>query len=149
MLNFNQKMLLILGIVIMGVLIIFAVNNLEKTSQTQNSGQNNPPAIQWNDNLDSAINTAQKSNKLIFVDFYADWCGYCKQLDEKTYPNGQVEEVMAQKYVAVKVNVDQNPDLASKYSVYGLPTLVIMDSNGNEIKKVEGYQTPTELLNIL
>lgn len=147
--TFNQKMLMILVIVIVGVLILFAATNLEKKSQTQNSGQDNHPSIQWNYNLDSAITTAQKSNKLIFVDFYADWCGYCKQLDEKTYPNEQVEEKMAQKYVAVKINVDKNPDLASKYSIYGLPTIIIMDSNGNEIKRVEGYQSPSELLNIL
>lgn len=149
MLTFNQKMLIILGIVILGVLIVFGVNNLEKTSQIQSSNQADQPAIQWNHDLNSALSTAQKSDKLVFVDFYADWCGYCKQLDEKTYPDGKVEGVMAQKYVAVKVNVDNNPDLASKYGVYGLPTLIIMDSNGNEIKRVEGYQNPSQLLSIL
>lgn len=149
MLNFNQKMLIILGIVILGVLIVLAVTNLEKTSKIQNSGQTNQTAIQWNYNLNSAISTAQNSNKLLFVDFYADWCGYCKQLDEKTYTDGKVKQIMAQKYIAVKVNVDQNPDLASKYGVYGLPTLIILDSNGNEIKRVEGYQTPSQLLSIL
>jgi len=149
MLNFNQKILIILGIVILGILIVFAVNNLEKTSKTQNTAQTDQSAIQWNSNLNTAMNTAQNSNKLLFVDFYADWCGYCKQLDEKTYTNTKVKQVMAQKYVAVKVNVDQNPDLASKYGVYGLPTLIIMDSNGNEIKRVEGYQSSSQLLSIL
>lgn len=149
MLNFNQKILIIMGIVILGILIVFAVNNLEKTSKTQNTAQTDQSAIQWNSNLNTAMNTAQNSNKLLFVDFYADWCGYCKQLDEKTYTNTKVKQVMAQKYVAVKVNVDQNPDLASKYGVYGLPTLIIMDSNGNEIKRVEGYQSSSQLLSIL
>lgn len=149
MLNFNQKILLILGIVILGVLIVFAVINLEKTSKTQNSGQTNQTTIQWNYNLNSAMNTAQKSNKLLIVDFYADWCGYCKQLDEKTYSDEKVKQVMAHKYVAVKVNVDQNPDLASKYGVYGLPTLIIMNSNGDEIKRLEGYQSPSQLLSVL
>jgi len=149
MLNFNQKILIILGIVILGILIVFAVNNLEKTSKTQNTAQTDQSAIQWNSNLNTAMNTAQNSNKLLFVDFYADWCGYCKQLDEKTYTNTKVKQVMAQKYVAVKVNVDQNPDLASKYGVYGLPTLIIMDSNGNEIKRVDGYQSSSQLLSIL
>jgi thioredoxin 1 len=147
--TFNQKMLIILAIVIVGVLIVFVTVNLEKTSKTQNSPQANQTAIQWNNNLNSSMNTAQNSNKLLFVDFYADWCGYCKQLDEKTYSDGKVKQVMAQKYVAVKVNVDQNPDLASKYSVYGLPTLIIMDSNGNVIKRLEGYQSPSQLLSML
>ena len=55
MLNFNQKILIILGIVILGILIVFAVNNLEKTSKTQNTAQTDQSAIQWNSNLNTAM----------------------------------------------------------------------------------------------
>lgn len=147
--TYNQKMLMLLGIVVLGVLLIFVASYLVKTSKTLNSDQNLQNNIQWNYDLNSAIKTAQKSNMLLFVDFYSDSCQYCKELDEKTYPDQRVQQTMANKYVAVKINVDKNPDLASKYGIYGLPTLVIMDSNGNEIKRVEGYQTPSQLLSIL
>jgi thiol:disulfide interchange protein DsbD len=99
--------------------------------------------------MDAAFKLAEKSNKLVFVDFYADWCGYCKQLDEDTFVNQNVKQKFAQSYVLVKINVDQNPELASKYQVYGLPTLVVMDSNGNVIKRQEGFVSAGELLNIL
>lgn len=149
MLTFNQKMLIILGLVVMGVLMLFLISNMEKSSQVSNEGQIQQTTIEWNTDFNSALTAAQKSNKLVFVDFYADWCKYCQELDEKTYPDPGVQQSLAQKYVTVKVNVDKNPDLATKYKIYGLPTLVIMDANGNEIKRVEGYQTPSELISIL
>jgi len=143
-------MLIIFGVVVVGVILLFAASNIGKSyQQNQNSGQDQKITVQWTSDFNSALNTAQKSNKLLFVDFYANWCGYCKELDKKTYPDQGVQQRLEQKYVSVKVDVDQNPDLASKYSVYGLPTLIIMDANGNEIKRVEGYQTPSELLSIL
>ena len=98
----------------------------------------------WNNDFNSALINAQKSNKLVFVDFYADWCGYCKELDEKTYPDQGVQQRLAQKYVAVKVNVDQNPDLATKYNIYGLPTLVIiripMEMKLSGLKDIKHHQ---------
>lgn len=141
-------MLIVLGIVVLCIIVIYAVSTIEKNTETQQS-QNQSIKLQWNIDLNSGFLLAQKSNKLVFVDFYADWCGYCKELDENTYTDTYVQQRLAQKYVLVKINVDQNPDLASKYKVYGLPTLVILDANGNEIKRQEGYVTPSELLNII
>ncbi len=141
-------MLIVLGIVVLCVIAIFAVSTIEKNTETQQS-QNHFIKLQWNTDLNSGLLIAQKSDKLVFVDFYADWCGYCKELDENTYTDTNVQQRLSQKYILVKINVDQNPDLASKYNVYGLPTLVILDANGNEIKRQEGYVTPSELLNII
>lgn len=144
-------MLMILGVVILGVIIIYAVSNIEKGAQTQphNQSQNQQITLQWNTNLNTSLTSAQKDNKLVFIDFYTDWCGYCKQLDEETFTDQAVKEKFAQKYVLVKINGDQNPDLVSKYQIYGYPTLVILDSNGNEVKRQEGFVTPSEILSIL
>lgn len=150
--HFYRKMLLILGIVVVCVFAMFVISSFQgqnSSQQLQNQTQNQQINLQWNTDLNSALKLAEKSNKLVFVDFYADWCGYCKQLDEDTFSDPNVKQRFAQSYVLVKVNVDQNSDLASKYKVYGLPTLVILDTNGNEIKRQEGFVTPVELLNML
>jgi thiol:disulfide interchange protein DsbD len=148
--EFYRKMLLILVIIVLSVLILVAVTNFQKNNQKQQSQTSNSEInIHWNTDMDAAFKLAEKSNKLVFVDFYADWCGYCKQLDEDTFVNQNVKQKFAQSYVLVKINVDQNPELASKYQVYGLPTLVVMDSNGNVIKRQEGFVSAGELLNIL
>lgn len=148
--EFYKKMLLLLVIVVSSVLILFAVTSFQKTTQKQQDQTSNSEInIQWNTDLNAAFGLAQKSNKLVFVDFNADWCGYCKQLDEDTFVDQNVKQKFAQSYVLVKINVDQNPELASKYQVYSLPTLIIMDSNGNVIKRQEGFVSAGELLNIL
>lgn len=148
--EFYKKMLLLLVIVVSSVLILFAVTSFQKNTQKQQDQTSNSEInIQWNTDINAAFGLAQKSNKLVFADFYADWCGYCKQLDEDTFVNQNVKQKFAQSYVLVKINVDQNPELASKYQVYSLPTLIIMDSNGNVIKRQEGFVSAGELLNIL
>lgn len=148
--EFYKKMLILLVIVVLSVLILFAVTSFQKnTKKQQDQTSNSEINIQWNTDLNAALELAQKSNKLVFADFYADWCGYCKQLDEDTFVNQNVKEKFSQSYVLVKINVDQNPELASKYQVYSLPTMIIMDSNGNVIKRQEGFVSAGELLNIL
>jgi thioredoxin 1 len=148
--EFYKKMLILLVIVVLSVLILFAVTSFQKnTKKQQDQTSNSEINIQWNTDLNAALELAQKSNKLVFADFYADWCGYCKQLDEDTFVNQNVKEKFSQSYVLAKINVDQNPELASKYQVYSLPTMIIMDSNGNVIKRQEGFVSAGELLNIL
>ncbi len=70
---------------------------------------------------------------VVFVDFYADWCGPCKMTEPIIH--GISEEMKDIKFV--KVNVDENPDLASEYSVFSIPTFVIF-KNGKTISQFVG-----------
>ncbi len=140
-----KKLLLILGIVIAAVLVIYAVSS----SQNNNDSQSQTVNLKWYTDINPALQEAQKTNKQVFIDFYADWCPYCKELDKNTFPDPKVSAILAQKYVLVKINTDQNPALASQYQVYGLPTMVILNSNGQEIKRITGYVTPEQMLNQL
>ncbi|KAF5069009.1 Thiol:disulfide interchange protein DsbD [anaerobic digester metagenome] len=106
-------------------------------------------SLKWSTDLNSSLEEAKSTDKLVFIDFYADWCPYCKELDEKTFPEARVQQKLSQNYVAVKVNTDNNPELASKYKIYGLPTVVILNSDGQELKRYSGYINSDELLNIL
>ena len=78
----------------------------------------------------------------VLVDFYADWCGPCKAM-------GPVVETLAQEYegrVKVgKVNVDENQDLAMKYGVMSIPTIVII-KNGKVEKTFVGVRSKSEIL---
>ena len=53
---------------------------------------------------------------------------------------------MNDKYITVILDVDENPDIASKYKVFGTPTTVILDSNSKEIGRVDGYVDANEFL---
>jgi len=72
-------------------------------------------------NADQFQNEVLNQKGLVFVDFYADWCGPCKI----TSPiiEELANEIKEVKFV--KVNVDENPDLASQYNIFSIPTFLI------------------------
>lgn len=79
------------------------------------------------DNFDEVI-----KNKVL-VDFYADWCGPCKMLAM------ELEKVANEIDVdIVKVNVDEEEDIARKYGVMSIPTLILFE-DGQELKKTIGF----------
>lgn len=133
----------ILIIVIVSLLVIAgAVSSLK-----DNKTSDNAHSLKWGTDLNQAMQEAKATNKSIFVDFYADWCAYCREMDEGTYTDPQVKEKLSQNYVLLKVDVDENPSVSSKYQAYSLPTMIIIDPNGNEIKRIIGYQNAEQLLN--
>ena len=72
----------------------------------------------------------------VLVDFYADWCGPCKMM-------GTILEEID--FVDVlKVNVDDYPEIATKYGVMSIPTLIKF-KDGEEVKKTIGYKTKDQL----
>lgn len=79
----------------------------------------------------------------VVVDFYADWCGPCKMMSPV------VEELAGElqgKAKVGKINVDENQDLAMKYNVMSIPTLIIF-KDGKEFKRFVGVRDKNELLN--
>ena len=71
------------------------------------------------DEFDNVIAT---SDVPVVVDFWAEWCGPCKQMSPHLEA---VSEDMAGKVKVAKINVDENPMVASKYGIRGMPTLMV------------------------
>ncbi|MGB9937357.1 MAG: thioredoxin family protein [Methanobacterium sp.] len=140
-----QKSIVIVGIIILAAIAFYAIfgSQSQKNTEIQNSD------INWYTNLNPAFEEAKKSNKPIFIDFYATWCASCKQLDEYTLSNPKVKKKLNEDYVPVKIDIDKNSKLASDYRIYGIPTMVFLNPDGSEIKRQEGYVGPQELLNQL
>ena len=76
------------------------------------------------------------NEKDVLVDFYADWCGPCKMLAPILENIDSVD--------ILKVNVDSFPDLAAKYGVMSIPTLILFE-NGKELKKEIGFKNLDEI----
>lgn len=80
------------------------------------------------------------SGGVVVLDFYADWCGPCKMLTPEL-------EIVAKNNSDIKIykiNVDNNPDIARKYGVMTIPTLVLY-KDGSIVKKQSGYMPSDDL----
>lgn len=95
--------------------------------------------IQWAKDWDAATKAAGESKKLIMIDFYTDWCGWCKRLDKDTYSNAAVIK-SAEQFVSIKLDADKaGKPIAKKYGVTGYPTILFVDAKGEEFGRIGGY----------
>lgn len=102
-------------------------------------------AITWKYNLQDALKAAKSQGKPVMIDFYTDWCDWCKKLDSDTYSDPKVNAASA-KFICVKINADKEPAITGKYGVSGYPTIIFLDSNGSVLQKIPGFLPPAGFL---
>jgi thioredoxin-like negative regulator of GroEL len=100
--------------------------------------------VQWEKSFDKAMARAEKDDKPIMVDFWADWCGWCHRLDRTTYVD-PVVAAKAENFVTVKVNTEggrRELEVVETYKVHNLPTILFLSSRGRQVMRVNGFQGP-------
>jgi len=75
-----------------------------------------------------------KKNKLVFVDFWANWCGPCRALAPTVV---ELAKEYSEKLVVGKLDVDENPATAERFQVFSIPTMIIF-KNGSEAERLVG-----------
>ena len=123
------------------ILIICAGSIASVSASTSINGLNTT------DDLNQALKDAKDLNKTVAIVFDQDSCVYCEMLKDDVLSNPQVQKVLNEKCIVVIVDVNKNPDVASKYKVFGTPVTVFVKSDGSEISRVEGYLPANEFLN--
>ncbi|MFH2094389.1 MAG: DUF255 domain-containing protein, partial [Bacteroidota bacterium] len=91
---------------------------------------------------DLALKKAKEGNKMILVDYFTDWCGWCKHMDKTTFSDSAVVKLVNEKFIALKINAekDKGIKLAMKYRVFVFPTFAMYDSQGRLVQKVLGFK---------
>lgn len=109
------------------------------------STQARPEGRLWLDSVDAALAEAQEKDRLILVDLYADWCGWCKKLEEEVFSTPSFQE-FAEEFVLLRVDTEDGAEgtlLQQKYQAYSLPTILILDPKQVRVGEVLGF-APTE-----
>ncbi len=125
-------LLVVLAILSVGLSANFAANTLNNMTD-----------------LNAAISDANSQNKSVVMIFDQDNCVYCDMLKENVLSDAKVIDVLNNRSIVVFVNINQHPELATKYKAYGTPITVILDSNQQEIGRIEGYVEADEFLKTL
>lgn len=100
----------------------------------------------WVDVYDEALARAKKEKKLVLLDFYTDWCGWCKRLDRDVFSQ-QSFITAADGVIACKINAEKRPDLAMRYQVSSYPKLFFLNSDGVTIERIKGYLSLDDFTN--
>ena len=116
-------------------------------------GQNQE--ISWEENLDSAFDLASTSNKIVMIEFMAEWCPPCKKMEKETFSNKGVIE-KSNKFIFVKVDVDRHQDIAKeykrnakKYGGIGIPNIIFIDKDKNIVHQAVGFLNADQLMKIM
>jgi hypothetical protein len=104
-------------------------------------------SISWITNISEAREIARQRNQPILVD-WADLpsCVGCTSLENVTYPNAQVASYLAEQFISVQLNQNQNLQLFDENKIFWTPTITIHDAAGKEQDRWIGYLPPNEFL---
>lgn len=110
--------------------------------------------LEWRSDLNSALGQAAREGKPVLVDFYADWCAACKELDKLTYSDPAVQAEL-RRFVAVKIDMTR-PTADSErftkiYGIVGLPVVAFHDRAGRLLPqpRITGFVPPADFLKIV
>lgn len=95
--------------------------------------------------MNAKFNTLINQDQLVLVDFYAEWCGPCKTMSPILQ---ETKSVLKDEVKIIKINVDQYQDLATEFSVRGVPTLILF-KQGKMLWRQSGVLSSRDLVSIV
>jgi uncharacterized protein YyaL (SSP411 family) len=105
--------------------------------------------VKWNGWDNDLFTRATAEKRFVILDLEAVWCHWCHVMEKTTYADPQVEDLLASKYLPVRVDQDANPDLSSRYGDWGWPATIVFGPDGTEIAKIRGYIEPERMQALL
>jgi len=103
--------------------------------------------IKWY-SYEEGMQKAKSEGKPIFIDFWSQSCGPCVEMENKVYPDEDVIEKSSD-FINIKVDAYAERQLSTEYNIESIPTLIFLNSDGEEIKRVRGLVYSSELINTM
>ena len=116
----------------------------------------------WYHDWDEGIAAAVKEKKPVLIDFYTDWCKWCKVMDEETFSASEVKKILESNWVTIKINAEDKKAsgtfedrilpydrLALAFGVRGYPSYLFIDNAGEPVTVVSGYFPKEQFIPVL
>jgi thioredoxin-related protein len=139
-------------------------------AHAQENSQAHAGPVKWL-TIQEAEKLSMSEKRLIFIDVYTDWCGWCKVMDKNTFADPEVARILNEKFYPVKFNAEQRADVALQGNIYkfvpygnggthelasallqnrlSYPTVVFLDEEFKMIQPLPGYQKAPEFHRII
>lgn len=101
------------------------------------------PGIPWTADFGKALRLAKTGDKLVMIDFYTDWCEFCKKMEMESFIDKEIVE-LAKKTIPVRINAEQQRQISARYGVDRFPMILFVDKNGVVVGRIDGYVKPAE-----
>ena len=142
-----------------GLVVFLTVSGVTDPSKSENKPEMKKEYnwLKYNEGLKQA----SKNDKMIFVDVYTNWCGFCKKMDRETFSDKMIMNYLDEHFVLVKLNAESKEKLvlpegslsgrqiARSFGVRGYPTFVFLNSNGEKLYSRSGYAPPNGFIYLL
>jgi thioredoxin-related protein len=106
-------------------------------------------SIAWQPWSDSVFSQAKREGRFVLLDLGTVWCHWCHVMEEVTYRDPTVIELVNKRFMAVRVDADGRPDLSNRYEDYGWPATIVFNADGSEIVKRRGCLPPLQMASML
>ncbi|HYG51852.1 MAG TPA: DUF255 domain-containing protein [Flavobacteriales bacterium] len=125
------------GMILFSLLFALVSNAQQKTT------------INWLKWEQASFDLAQKTNKPIFLDVGTEWCTACNWMEEDTYTDKTVIDILNKEFVCIKVDAEAQPDVGERYLDWGWPALIFMTSKGEQVQALQGNRPPKKFIPII
>ena len=152
--DYKEKFYKVIVVIIFlcGVFLFFKSIEIKYFPYSVGPVENYENNLAWIGDLEQGKLKAEKENKILIVDAYAEWCVACKELDKYTFSEKDVSKVLKD-YVIVKLDFteksEKNRELRKRLNIIGMPTVLFLNAQGMEIKRFSGFKNKDEFLRIL
>jgi thioredoxin:protein disulfide reductase len=145
----------VLLVMIGGILLFKAMTGCAVRTASQPASENaagSLPGPAWLSSEASAFSEAKSSGKPVLIDFAAEWCAACRELDEKTWPDAAVLQALSG-YVPLRLDMTKTDEtvkaLQEKFKIIGMPTIIALTADGKELGRFNGFKKPAETVKFL
>ncbi len=102
--------------------------------------------VQWSTSPNAAAETARTSQRPVLMYFTTGYCGYCRKLEQNTWSNDSVSNLLTASFVPLKVDGEKNANLTRTLGVQGFPTVIVLSPQGKVLERVTGYLDANKML---